>query len=135
MKEFEEEEAWERKQFEEEVLQDGDGDGPLPGVPVQQKVLPLNAYRNVAPSRRQAERAAAIEQRKAASMAHMDSKTGKGLEKMYALATLTNLAHDTAALRIQMAFRGFAARKATNKRRGKGSSLLKNKMKSKLSRK
>ena len=30
---------------------------------------------------------------------------------MYALATLTNLAHDTAALRIQMAFRGFVARK------------------------
>ncbi len=47
------------------------------------------------------------------------SKTGKGLEKMYALATLTNLAHDTAALRIQMAFRGFVARKSTEKRRSK----------------
>ena len=47
------------------------------------------------------------------------SKTGKGLEKMYALATLTNLAHDTAALRIQMAFRGFVARKSTEKRKTK----------------
>jgi hypothetical protein len=44
------------------------------------------------------------------------SKSGKGLEKMYALATLTNLAHDTAALRIQMAFRGFVARKNTKKK-------------------
>ena len=44
------------------------------------------------------------------------SKTGKGLEKMYALATLTNLAHDTAALRIQMAFRGFVARKQVSKK-------------------
>ena len=47
------------------------------------------------------------------------SKTGKGLEKMYALATLTNLAHDTAALRIQMAFRGFVARKTTQKKKTK----------------
>lgn len=52
------------------------------------------------------------------------SKTGKGLEKMYALATLTNLAHDTAALRIQMAFRGFVARKTT-KRKKWGSSAMK----------
>ena len=46
------------------------------------------------------------------------SKSGKGLEKMYALATLTNLAHDTAALRIQMAFRGFVARKMAKKKLG-----------------
>ena len=46
------------------------------------------------------------------------SKSGKGLEKMYALATLTNLAHDTAALRIQMAFRGFVARKMARKKLG-----------------
>ena len=46
------------------------------------------------------------------------SKSGKGLEKMYALATLTNLAHDTAALRIQMAFRGFVARKMAKKKNG-----------------
>eukprot|EP00944_MAST-04C_sp_MAST-4C-sp1_P008435 g8435.t1 len=46
------------------------------------------------------------------------SKSGKGLEKMYALATLTNLAHDTAALRIQMAFRGFVARKMAKKKMG-----------------
>ena len=45
---------------------------------------------------------------------------------MYALATLTNLAHDTAALRIQMAFRGFVARKKVNKR-----VTLKGKLKSK----
>ena len=51
------------------------------------------------------------------------SKTGKGLEKMYALATLTNLAHDTAALRIQMAFRGFVARKSTEKRKTKWRSV------------
>ena len=46
------------------------------------------------------------------------SKSGKGLEKMYALATLTNLAHDTAALRIQMAFRGFVAKKMAKKKLG-----------------
>ena len=40
------------------------------------------------------------------------SKSGAGLTKMYALATLTNLEHDTAALRIQMAFRGFQGRRA-----------------------
>jgi hypothetical protein len=55
------------------------------------------------------------------------SKTGKGLEKMYALATLTNLAHDTAALRIQMAFRGFVARKTTKKKKSRWGSAARKK--------
>ena len=51
-----------------------------------------------------------------AALGHLISlQKGKGLEKMHALATLTNLAHDTAALRIQMAFRGFVARKMAKK--------------------
>ena len=47
------------------------------------------------------------------------SKSGAGLTKMYALATLTNLEHDTAALRIQMAFRGFQGRRAFLKKKKK----------------
>lgn len=39
------------------------------------------------------------------------SKSGSGLTKMYALETLTALQHDTAAIRIQMVFRGYLARK------------------------
>lgn len=39
------------------------------------------------------------------------SRSGTGLAKMYALATLTNLKDDTAALRIQTVFRGFASRR------------------------
>ena len=38
------------------------------------------------------------------------SKSGPGLGKMYAMATLNNLEHDTAALRIQAVFRGMLGR-------------------------
>jgi hypothetical protein len=39
------------------------------------------------------------------------SKSGTGLTKLYATATITNLEHDTAAMRIQSIFRGFIARR------------------------
>ena len=45
------------------------------------------------------------------------SKSGTGLTKMYALATLTNLEHDTAATRIQMVARGYFARRIVEKKR------------------
>ena len=45
------------------------------------------------------------------------SKNGSGLDKMFAKATLGNLADDTAALQIQMAFRGFRGRRGFRRRR------------------
>ncbi|GBG27464.1 Vacuolar protein 8, partial [Hondaea fermentalgiana] len=42
------------------------------------------------------------------------SKSGNGQTKLYALQTLTALEHDTAAIRIQMVFRGYVARRNFN---------------------